>query len=88
MVLGSGPPKWAQLPLNWLKGSTEHPQYPHRVCTARAPPLILPLKRSFACVWCSSGKQPLVYMHNQRLFWIFALTWDGAHVLCPIFHTV
>ena len=35
------PPKWAQLPLNWLKWSTEQPQYPHRARTASdTPPMI------------------------------------------------
>ena len=36
-----GPPKWAQLPLNRLKGSTEQSQYAR---TVRAPCLILPHK--------------------------------------------
>ena len=38
MQIGDGPPKWAQLPLNWLKGSTEQPQYPHCARTASDTP--------------------------------------------------
>jgi len=50
------PPKWTQLPLNRLKGSTKQPQHPHRVRTVHTLCLIVPLNQPLTASRCSVPK--------------------------------